>query len=163
MKGRENVGMFVVDFKATPDDLINLLGTFLVGQERIKAQFEDYGKTPVKMTPEVAKLLGYNMYATITEPTTQGKRIQIFSLSTKTIEHLEAAGTVPRVPGTSVAYQLFFKKYRIAAAGTVVSTDTLPQGLVRTVSNLAFSPELVEIIDDYWYSTRSNPSLKIAQ
>jgi hypothetical protein len=163
MKGRENVGLFAVDYKTTPDDLVSMLGGFLEAQERLRAQYEDYGKTSIKMTPDVAKMLGYNMYATITEPNTQAKRIQVYTISSKTIEHLEAAGVTPRAPETSVAYQLFFKKYRISAAGTIVSTDTLPQGLVRTVSSLAFSPELVEIIDDYWYNTRSNPALKMAQ
>jgi hypothetical protein len=162
MKGRENVGLFVVDFKTTPDDLVTLLGSFLDGQERIRSQFDDYGKSVIKMTPEIAKALGYNMYATITEPAKEAKRIQVFSLSTKTIEHLEAAGTEERKPGSSVAYQLFFKKYRISAAGTIESAITLPQGIVRTVAALAFSPELVEIIDDYWYNSRANPgALKI--
>jgi hypothetical protein len=163
MKGRDNVGLLVVDYKTTPHDLVTMLGGFLDAQDRIKAQYEDYGQTSIKMTPEVAKMLGYNMYATITEPNTESKRIQVYSISSKTIEHLEAAKVTPRVPGTSVAYQLFFKKYRISAAGTIVSANILPQGLVRTVSTLAFSPELVEIIDDYWYNTRANPALKIAQ
>jgi hypothetical protein len=101
------------------------------------------------------------MYATITEPSVQSKRIQIYSLSSKTLEHLEAAGTAPRPPGSAVAYQLFFKKYRISVAGTVGAADSLPQGIVRTVSNLAFSPELVEIIDDYWYHAHSNPDLEL--
>jgi hypothetical protein len=163
MKGRDNVGLLVVDYKTTPHDLVTMLGAYLESQDRIKAQYEDYGQTSIKMTPEVAKMLGYNMYATITEPNTESKRIQVYSISSKTIEHLEAARVTPRNPGTSVAYQLFFKKYRISAAGTVVSTNILPQGLVRTVSNLTFRPELVEIIDDYWYNIRANPSLKIAQ
>jgi hypothetical protein len=163
MKGRDNVGLFVVDYKTTPDDLVNMLGGFLETQERLRAQYEDYGKTSFKMTPEVAKMVGYNMYATITEPSVQGKRIQVFSLSSKTIEHLEAAGTALRPPGSAVAYQLFFKKYRISVGGTVTATNALPQGLVRTVSNLAFSPELVEIVDDYWYNIRSNPELRMAQ
>jgi hypothetical protein len=157
MKGRENVGLLVIDYKTTPDDLINTLGGFLESQERIKVQYEDYSKTNIKMTPEIAKIMGYNMYATITEPNVQGKRIQIYNINSKTLEHLEAAGTNPRTPGTSVAYQLFFKKYRISVAGTVAATNVLPQGIIRTVSNLAFCPELVEIIDDYWYQIRSNP------
>jgi hypothetical protein len=163
MKGRENVGLFVVDFKTTPDDLVVLLGNFLENQDRIKAQFEDYGKAIIRMTPEVAKILGYNMYATITEPDKETRRIQVFTLSTKTIEHLEAAGAAERKPGTPVAYQLFFKKYRISAAGTVESAAKLPQGIVRTTAKLAFSPELVEIIDDYWYQSRVNPALKAAK
>ena len=163
IKGRDNIGLFALDYKSTPDQLAIMLGDFLDIQDRIKIQYEDYGKTPLKMTPEAAKVIGYNMYATITEPNVDPKRIQVFSLSTKTIEHLEAAGTTIRPPDTSVAYQLYFKKYRVSAAGTVVSSDTLPQGFIRTVSNLSFSPELVEIIDDYWYNTRANPAMNTAQ
>jgi hypothetical protein len=163
MKGRENVGLFVLDFKNTPDDLVIMLGGFLETQERIKAQFEDYGKTNIKMTPEVAKMLGYNMYATVTEPNAAPKRIQLYTFNSKRLEHLEAAGGAVRPPGSAVAYQLFFKKYRISTGGTVVSSDVLPQGIVRTVSNISFSPEMVEIIDDYWYNTRANPGLKAAQ
>lgn len=163
MKGRENVGVFAVDFKTTPNELVTVLGSFLETQDRIKAQYEDYGKSMIRITPVVAKLLGYNMYATITEPQAREKRIQIYSLSTKVIEHLEAAGTAERPPGTSVAYQAYFKKYRIPLSGTVINTTRLPQGIVRTLANLAFSPELVEIIDGYWYSMRANPALKAVQ
>jgi hypothetical protein len=162
MKGRENVGLLVVDYKTTPGDLVNMLGGFLESQERIRTQYEDYSKTNIKMTPEIAKLMGYNMYATITEPNAPAKRIQVYNINSKTVEHLEAAGTNLRNPGTSVAYQIFFKKYRISVAGTVNATNVLPQGLVRTVSTLAFSPELVEIIDDYWYNVRSNPGQQMA-
>jgi hypothetical protein len=102
------------------------------------------------------------MYATITEPNKEARRIQIFSLSTKSLEHLEAAGGGERKPGTAVAYQLFFKKYRISTAGTIESAATLPQGIIRTVAALAFCPELVEIIDDYWYASRVNPAIKTA-
>jgi hypothetical protein len=163
MKGRENVGLFVVDYKITPGDLVNMLGNYLETQERIRAQYDDYGNTNIKMTPEVAKVMGYNMYATITESNVQGKRIQVYTINSKTIEHLEAAGTALRPPGASVTYQLFFKKYRVSVAGSVRATNALPQGLIRTVSNLAFSPELVEVIDDYWYNIRSNPELRMAQ
>jgi hypothetical protein len=93
------------------------------------------------------------------EPGQQPRRIQVFNLSSKMVEHLEAAGGPVRPEGTAVAYQFFFKKYRVSAAGTVSKTETLPQGIVRTTADLAFSPELVEIIDDYWYQSRSSPSL----
>jgi hypothetical protein len=163
MKGRENVGLFVVDFKSTPDDLVVMLGSFLENQERIRALYEDYGKSMLRITPELAKALGYNMYATITEPNAEPKRIQLFNLSTKIVEHMEVAGNMQRIPGTPVAYQFFFKKYRISTAGTVVSSTLLPQGIVRTIASLAFSPELVEIIDDYWYNTRAIPANKVLE
>jgi hypothetical protein len=160
MKGRENVGLFVVDFKTTPDDLASTLGAFLENQERMRNLYENYGETSIRITPETAKILGYNMYAAIGEPNREGKRIQVYNLTTKLIEHLEAAGTPERAPGTSLNYQLYFKKYRVSLAGVVRNASKLPQGIVRTTANLAFSPELVEIIDDYWYALRANPELK---
>jgi hypothetical protein len=162
-KRNENVGLLVVDFKVTPSDFVNLLGGFLEKQDRIMAQYEDYGKTSIRMTALTAKMLGYNQYATVMESPGVARRIQIYSLSTKTIEYLEVAGSSPRFPGSSVVYQLFFKKYRVSAAGTIVSTETLPQGIRKTVASLKFTPELVEIINDYWYNFQSNPVLQEAQ
>ena len=161
MKGRENVGLIVVDYKTTPDEMINMLGNFLETQEKIRTQYNDYGKTLIRMTPDIAKILGYNMYATITEPNTEPRRVQLFSINSKTLEHMEAAGAPVRKTGTAISYQLFFKKYRININGTISSAVILPQGIVRTVSNLEFSPELVEILDDYWFKSRTNPNQKI--
>jgi hypothetical protein len=162
MKGREDLGVFVVDYKTTPIDLVDLLGNFLDNQVRLREQYEDYGNSLIKITPAAAKLLGYNMYGIIAEPKALKKRIQIFNLSTKTIEHLETSGPVERPPGTRVAYQLFFKKYRISVAGTVIDFGRLPQGIIRTSAKLDFSPELVEIIYDYWYAMRTKTISKAA-
>ena len=156
MKGRDNVGLFVLDFKVTPDELTHMLGSFLEAQEKLKGQYDDYGTSAIKMTPDTAKIMGYNLYATITEPNAEPKRIQLFNINTKTIEHLEAVGSAARPPGAPAVYQLYFKKYRVSVAGSVVSSSVLPQGLVRTQSSLSYCPELVEIIDDYWYSVHSN-------
>jgi hypothetical protein len=160
MKGRENVGLFVVDYKTTPTELVGMLGNFLENQDRIKGQYEDYGKTPIRMTPEAAKIMGYNMFASILEHGQEPRRVQIYSLSTKVLEHLEAAGGKPlRLEGAAAAYQIFFKKYRVSVTGIVTKIETLSHGIIRTSANLTLSPELVEIIDDYWFNTRVNPTL----
>jgi hypothetical protein len=39
--------------------------------------------------------------------------------------------------------------------GHVSDTEHLPQNLTRIVSTLEFCPELVEIIDDFWYNFRA--------
>ncbi|MDR1862751.1 MAG: hypothetical protein LBQ67_02400 [Treponema sp.] len=160
MKGRENVGLFVLDFKISPNEMIIMLGEFMENQDRLRTQYEDYGNTPIKVTPDTAKILGYNMYATIMEPKSEARRIQVYSFSSKTVEHMEAAGASIRPPGTSVAYQFFFKKYRVSTAGTIAGAASLSQGIIRTTARLAFSPDLVEIIDDYWFTTHSHPSSK---
>ena len=161
MKGRENVGLFVLDYKSTPDEMVSILGNFLETQDRIKTQYNDYGKTAIRMTPDIAKRMGFNMYATISEANKEPRRIQVFSLNSKYLEHMEAAGAPIRVPGTPVTYHLFFQKFRVAVAGSISGAEPINQGIVRTMSNLEFSPELVEILDDYWYSSRINPSQKL--
>jgi hypothetical protein len=161
MKGRENVGLFVADFKTNPEELTILLGGFLETQDRLQARYEEYGRMLIKMTVPVAKQLGYNLESVITEPGKEMRKIQILGLTSKSIEHMEAAGTPVRLPGTPVAYEIMLKKTRLLLTGTVTSANILPQGLVRTVSTLIYSPELVEIIDDYWY-TIGNP-VKIAK
>jgi hypothetical protein len=161
MKGRENVGLFVVDFKTNPEELIILLGGFLETQDRLQVQYEEYGSMLIKMTPPVAKQLGYNLESVISEPGKGGRKIQILSLTSKSMEHMESQGSPVRLPGTPVAYEVILKRARLLLTGTVASADVLPKGLVRTVSNLSYSPELVEIIDDYWYTIR-NP-VKIAK
>jgi len=160
LKGRENVGLFVLDYKTSPDEMVSMLGNFMEKQERLRTQYEDYGKTPIRISPDIAKMMGYNMFATIAEANAEPRRIQVFSLNSKSMEHIEAAGSRILNPGTSVAYQLFFKKFRIAVNGTITAAAPLPQGIIRSTANLEFSPELVEIMDDYWYSSRANSPQK---
>jgi len=155
MKGRDNVSIFVVDFKLAPDELVRILGGFLEFQDNLRLMYEDYGKKPVKISPETAKTMGYNMFASIADGTQDGKRIQLVNISSKMIEFLEAAGSPVRPAGTELNYHLFFKKYRVFASGKIEASGTLPQGIVRTTSNLDFNPELVEIIGDYWHQVHS--------
>ncbi|MDR1389139.1 MAG: hypothetical protein LBJ31_04105 [Treponema sp.] len=157
MKDRENVGLFVIDFKITPNELINILGSFLAAQDQLRFQFDDYGKTMIHLTPDTAKIMGYNMYATLTESGDKERRIQVVNVSSKVLEHLEAAEAPVRAAGTTVTYQLFFQKYRVSVQGQIQSATRLPQGIVRTVSGVSFSPELVEIIDSYWLKLQ-NPA-----
>jgi hypothetical protein len=158
MKGRDNVGLFVVDFKTVPDDLITILGHYLEQQDRLKVLFDDLGSTNIRMTAAASKLIGYNMYATVNDPGKESKRIQVYNFNSKMLEHLEAVSGPARPVGASVSYQLFFQKYRIIVAGKVMSSEILQSGILRTVSSLEYCPELVEIVDDYWFQVRSNPS-----
>lgn len=154
LKGKDNVGLLVVDYKNAPDDYVNILGSHLEYIDILRAKWEDFGKTMIRMTPDTARLMKYNMYATITEPNKGGSRIQLFSLSSQKIEHLESMNGTERPEGTAVAYQLYFQKYRIAVGGKIDVVSRLPTGIIKTQASLAFSPELVEILEDYHFAER---------
>ena len=154
MKDRENVGLFVIDYKASPDEMTVMLGNFMEFEERIKAQYDDYGKKQIRINPETAKAMGYNMFATVSDGHGEPRRILVLSLNSKFLEYAEASDSVTMNVGTSTTYQLFFKKYRINLTGKINATRPLPQQkVIRSVANIEFNPELVEIIDDYWYSS----------
>jgi hypothetical protein len=149
VKGRENTGLFELEHKKTPDDFVNLLGNFLDVQNRNKDLYEVYSSLHIKISAETAAVMGYNNQASIVEPNAEPRRIQVYQISSKRIEHLEAAGGSVIAPGSSVVYRLFFQKYRITVSGVVEKSEKLSNGLVKTDSSLAFSPQLVEILDDY--------------
>ncbi len=153
MRGRDDVGLLIVDFKSTPEDFVTILGGYLEAQERLAAQYEDYGKTSVSMTPEAAKRLGYNLFAEAAD-SGGGRRVQLFSLNSKSVEFLEAASAAERSAGTKVALQLYFRKYRVSVQAAVESATRLPSGILKTKAGIGFSPELVEILDDYWFRDR---------
>jgi hypothetical protein len=150
MRGRDDVGLFVVDYKSTPEDLVSILGTYLESQERLNAQYEDYGRTAILLSADASKRIGYNQYAVINDKIGD-RRIQIHSISSKSIEHMEASSSYERSIGTTVSYQIFFIKYRVTVQGRIESTSRLQNGIVKTKSKLDFNPELVEILDDYWF------------
>ena len=155
MKGREDVGLFVLDYK-TPDEMTLMLGNYMEVQERIKNKYDDYGKTLIKISPETANTMGYNMFSTITEPGKESRRILVLSISSKFLEYAEAEGSPVLEPDTQVSFQLYFKKYRISVNGKISAAGPLPQRIIRSVANLEFNPELVDIIDAYWYGTKKN-------
>ena len=160
MKGRENVGLFVLNYKSTPDDMTKIMGNYMDTLEKLKLQYEDYGKKTIRMTADTAKQMGFNIYATITD-SNGARRIQVFNIHSKFLEHMEAAGAPVLQPGTMVSYQLFFQKYRVNITGTVNGAAPLPQGIIRTIATLDFNPELVEILDEYWLKLRENANKKI--
>jgi hypothetical protein len=161
VKGREKVGVFAVDFKAIPVELTLLLGGFLQTQDRLEARFEEYGDALIKMSAPAAKHLGYKGESVITEAGKGTRKIRILSLSSNRIEHTEDRGTPLLRSGTPVAYEIYLKKSRLLLTGVATSAEADPLGPVRTVSSLNFSPELVEIIEDYWYTVRN--SVKIVK
>jgi hypothetical protein len=149
MKGRENVGLLAVGFKNIPPDFITILGAFLETIAQLRVYSDNFGTTEIRMSPEIAKNMGYNLYATVTDPVRGTRRIHVVNFSAKGLEHIEVSPGEPRIKGEAVNFQLYFRKYRVNVTGQVERSELLPNNLCRSVSSLSFCPELVEIVSDY--------------
>jgi hypothetical protein len=158
IEGWENSCLFVVDFKASPGEVVSILGKLMEKEEELKRKYAEYGEIKIKINPETAENLGFNSHATLTMGGTETRRIHVLSLNSKSLEYIEAMSTPVIKTGASLIYHLTFGEKQISLPGTLSSVSQLPKGMVHIMVNLEFSPELVEIIDEYWYNSMTRES-----
>ncbi len=151
VKSRESVGILSCDFKPIPPDLASILGEHLMFVERLRAQASDFRDRAVAISPESSRHLGFNNYAVMTAGTEQHK-LALFSLAVNRIDFLMPMRSPDIAVGTAVSFSLFFQRYRFSVSGTVRSATRLPTGIQRVAAVLDFSPELVDVMGDYFYS-----------
>jgi len=151
MKDREGVGMIVIDWKPLPPDLAEMLGNYLSLLDRLKVEQGDFKERMVQIGPETAKKLGYNNYAVLSKGGEKHK-IALFSIGSTRLEFLMPAAAPDQKPGDKAAFEMYFLKYRFAVAGTIEASGRLPTGVQRCKASIEFSPELVHILEEYFYS-----------
>jgi hypothetical protein len=152
MKGRDRVGLLVCDFKPIPPDLAALLGDHLLGMDRLRTQWGDLGGRLVQVNPESSRKLGYNNYAVMTFGAEQLK-LALFSIAVNRLDFLMPLSS-PDIPaGTAVSFSLFFRKYRFSVSGRIESSLRMPTGVQKLAASIDFSPELCDLLSDYFFST----------
>jgi len=151
MKDRDGIALVVLDWKPLPPDLAELLGRYLDLVERLKAETGDFKDKAIVIDAANAKRLGYNNYAVLRKGAEQFK-VALFSLASNRADFLVPLRDPDRTPGEEISLDLFFLKYRFSVAGRIVSSQRLPTGVQRCRAELAFSPELVHILEDWFWS-----------
>ena len=151
MTGREGVALIVLDWKPIPPDLAELLGNYLDLVERLKVEAVDFKDKAVLIDAANAKRLGYNNYAVLRSKEGQYK-VALFSLAANRTDFLLPMRDPDRPAGEAVSLDLFFLKYRFNVAATIVSSQRLPTGVQRCKAELSFSPELIHILEDWFWS-----------
>lgn len=150
MKGRDRVGLIVCDFKPIPPALAAILGEHLLDLERLKAEYKDFKDKGVMVDPASSRKLGYNNYAVLATGGDQQK-IALFSIAVNRIEFLTPLRSADLAPGLPVSFSLFFQRYRMTVPGRIERAGRLPTGVQRASAVLDFSPELCDIISEYFY------------
>ena len=150
MKGRDRVGLIVCDFKPIPPALAAILGEHLLDLERLKAEYKDFKDKSVMVDPASSRKLGYNNYAVLAAGGDQQK-IALFSIAVNKIEFLTPLRSADLAPGLPVSFSLFFQRYRMTVPGRIERAGRLPTGVQRASAVLDFSPELCDIMSEYFY------------
>lgn len=151
MKDRENLGVFLCAWKPIPPDLARLLGEHFLCVERLRLQYGDYRDKMIQMSPDTARKLGYNNYAMFTG-TGEPLKLAIYSIAVNRVEFLLPPRYDNLVPGTTGTFALYFQRYRFLVKGTIESAERLPSGVQRAKAAIDFSPELVQLLEEYFYA-----------
>jgi hypothetical protein len=153
MRGREHVGLVVCDFKPIPPDLATILGEHLIRMDRLKAEWADFKDRVVQISPESSRRLGFNNYAVMNLGQAQHK-LALYSLASNRADFLMPLRSPDVGVGTAASFNLFFQKYRFGVAGKVISSERLPTGVQRLRAEIDFSPELTDILSNYFFTQR---------
>jgi len=152
VKGRDNVSLFEVVYKVCPNDLIEIIGDYLLAYESLKGQFETYKDRMVQMSDQAARTMRFNDFV---ESQIGGQKLQ-----TKLLEvgvnkiALEIPGRLPAPAiGQVLSSKLYFQTHQFVVNGKVTGSESLASGGRKISMDMGFTPELVEIMDDYFFRT----------
>jgi len=153
LKGRDQLALIVLAWKPIPPDLAQILGEYLLGLERLKLEYSDYRDRAVTIAPESARKLGYNNYAVFSVGG-EVLKLALFSLGVSSLSFLLPLRSKDLETGTAGTFSLFFQRYRFSVKGKVESTERLPSGVQKAKASLEFSPELVQLLEEYFFAER---------
>ncbi|MEE8592415.1 MAG: PilZN3 domain-containing protein [Spirochaetia bacterium] len=152
VKGRDNVSLFEVMYKSCPNDLIEIIGDFLLAYETLQGQFASYKDREVEMDKQAARTMRFNDYVE-SQIGDQKLQTKLLSVGVNKIA-LEIPGRLPApAVGNIFPSKLYFQTYQFIVNGKVVAVDTLGSGSKKISMEVGFTPELVEIMDDYFFRT----------
>jgi hypothetical protein len=153
MKGRDRVGLIICDFKPIPPALAKVLGDHLIGLETLHIQWQDFKDKTVQVNAENSHKLGYNNYAVMTaggEPL----KLALYTLAVNRLEFIMPFHSPDLSPSTPVAVSLYFQKFRFTVNGKIEKAERLPTGVQKVQAAIEFSPELCELMSDFFFSQR---------
>jgi hypothetical protein len=150
VKGKQNVCMMDVSVKSCPNDLVEIVGDYIVAFEGLKKQNENFSGKAIPVDETSARLLRFNNYVELVLGATRA-RAALESLSVNTLSLKVAAAPPGLTEGATCAVRLYFQVYQFTTNGTVTTMARGAGGEVIVTISIEFTPELIEIVDDYFF------------
>ncbi len=150
VKGKQNVCMMDAAIRSCPNDLVEIIGDYLNAYSALKSQYEAFKDKLIQVNEGSAKLMRYNNYMEIVTGAAK-TRATLFALSAGTL----TARLSMEIPGIEVgapcSARLYFQIYQFTVNGKISAAAKGPGGQSMVTVDIEFAPELIEIVDDYFY------------
>ena len=150
VKGKQNLCMIEVIFTAYPPELIEIIGEFILVHNSLRGYYDSFQGKDIHIEENTAKQLRYNNYMECYLKS-QKHRAQLVNLSVNRLNLVlpESAGDV--AVGEAFPSKLYFQLYQFMVKGKATATSRQPDSSLLVQYDIEFAPELVEILDDYFY------------
>jgi PilZN3 domain len=150
IKGRQNVCMMDAAIKTCPDDLVEILGDYITSYEGLRSQFESFSGKSIVIDEPAARLMRFNNYVELLVGPTRA-RATLVSIAANSVTVRLHERPADMEEGSACSIRLYFQVYQFTANGKVSSLEQTGRGPVSISVALEFTPELIEIIDDYFF------------
>jgi hypothetical protein len=151
VKGRNNVCLFELAYKNCPNELVGIIGDYLKYYESLRTQFANFKDRTVEVDEATARTLRFNNYV---ESQVGPRKVQS-KLVSLAVHRIVLDLPEPQ-PGQAIVSKLYFQLYQFTVTGRVESVTQGQGGARRTTFLIDFTPELVEIMDDYFVRVTFN-------
>jgi len=151
VKGRNNVCLVDLSYSSCPNDLMEILADYLGNYASLKSQYEHLRNRPVELNEENTKIMRYNKY-TEAQIACKKQQVNLISVSVNRLIVDIPAAAGPIEGGSKFIIKLYFQMYQFMITGRVSKAEEAPEaGFTRIFYDIEFAPELVEILDDYFF------------
>jgi hypothetical protein len=150
VKNRPNLCMIDLNFQQSPPRLIEILGDYLLAYSALKSYYETFSGREIIIDDHMARMLRFNNYMECNFGRNK-VRAKLVALSVNKLVFDIPADTPDVIEGCSFSCKLYFQLYQCVASGSVDEIEGYRAGTLRVHAGIGFTPELIEIMDDYFY------------
>jgi hypothetical protein len=150
VKGKQNVCMMDASIKACPNDLVEIIGDYIIAFEGLKSQYKNFCDKFITVDEAAAKLMRFNNYVELVVGATK-MRAALVSLAVNALSVRLAAAPPGLAEGTPCSARLYFQVYQFTASGKISSLKRAEGEELDATIAIEFTPELIEIVDDYFF------------
>ena len=162
VKGKQNVCMMDASIKACPNDLAEIIGDYITAYDGLKNQFENFSGKSIAVDDQSARLMRYNNYVELLLGTVKA-RATLVTLAANSLSLRLPARPAGLEDGAACSARLYFQVYQFTATGKITQIERANGDAVVATISLEFTPELIEIIDDYFFRRSIQSRGKSAQ
>jgi hypothetical protein len=149
LKGRQNVCMMDALIKSCPPELAEIIGEYLAAFASLHMLYEGFKDRLIAVDESAAKVMRFNNYV---EVLLGGAKVRatLLNLSVRALRLRLSMALPGFAVGVACSVRLYFQIYQFAVPGKVTAMSPYDaSGQCIAELDIEFSPELVEIMDDY--------------